>query len=67
MLHALNAWSRYLIPAFSCMHLMTFVWLVFTFVLFVIDPAFLHRWFRDQATRDCEQAFRWLHVMHWLF
>ena len=42
---------------------MTFVWLVVTSVLFVIDPAFLHRLFHDQATRDSEHASRWLHVM----
>jgi uncharacterized membrane protein len=64
MLHALNAWNRYLVPAFWWIHLMTFVWLVFTVVLFILEPAFLHRWFRDQATRDSDRAFRWLHTMH---
>jgi len=64
MLHALNAWNRYLISSFWWMHLMTFVWLVFTVVLFILEPAFLHRWFRDMAARDSDRAFRRLHTMH---
>lgn len=64
MLHALNAWNRYLEPTFWWMHLMTIVWFVFTVVLFVLEPAFLHRWFREKATRDSDRAFRWLHTMH---
>jgi len=64
MLHALKAWNRYLDPAFWWMHLMTLVWLLFTVVLFVLEPAFLHHWFREQAARDSDRAFRWLHTMH---
>jgi uncharacterized membrane protein len=64
MLHVLKAWTRYLDPAYWWMHLMTFVWLIFTVVLFVLEPLFLHRWFRDEATRDSDRAFRWLHTMH---
>ena len=43
MLHGMDAWSRYLDPAFWWVHLMTFVWLAFTLVLFILEPAFLHR------------------------
>jgi uncharacterized membrane protein len=64
MLHAYNAWARYLSPVYWWMHLMTFVWLVFTLVLFVLEPAFLHRWFSEQAAKDSENAFRWLNRMH---
>ncbi len=64
MLHVLNLWNRYLIPAFWWMHLMTFVWLIFSVVLFVLEPTFLHRWFREQATIDSDRAFRRLHTMH---
>ncbi len=64
MLEFLNAWSRYQTPAFWWMHLMTLIWAVFTVVLFVLEPLFLHRWFREQAIKNSEIAFSWLHRMH---
>jgi len=66
MLHSMDAWNRYLDPAFWWIHLMTFVWLAFTIVLFVLEPAFLHRNFVSLAMRDSDRAFRLLHSMHWL-
>jgi uncharacterized membrane protein len=66
MLHSMDAWNRYLDPAFWWTHLMTFVWLAFTIVLFVLEPAFLHRNFVALAMRDSDRAFRLLHSMHWL-
>jgi hypothetical protein len=45
---------------------MTFVWLAFTIVLFILEPAFLHRNFVVLATRDSDRAFRLLHRTHWL-
>ena len=60
----LNAWSRFSSPAFWWMHLMVFVWLIFTLVLFILEPAFLHRWFSEAAAKDSEKAFMWLQRMH---
>ena len=64
MMQGLGAWSRYQDPSFWWIHLMTFVWLVFTLVLFVLEPLFLHRWFREFAERDSDRAFRLLHRVH---
>lgn len=64
MLTHLHAWDRYLSLQFWWMHLMTFIWVVFTLVLFVLEPLFLHRWFREQAIKDSENAFAWLYKMH---
>lgn len=64
MLEALNAWDRYLHPQFWWMHLMTVVWGIFTLVLFVLEPLVLHRWFHQQAQKNSERAFVWLHRMH---
>lgn len=64
MLYALNAWERYLHLQFWWLHLMTLVWLVFTVALFVLEPLFLHRWFRAGALRDAEGAFRLMHALH---
>jgi len=64
MLDVMNAWGRYLLVQFWWLHLMTFIWLVFTVVLFVLEPLFLHHWFREQAKKNSEVAFVWLHRMH---
>ncbi|RLA44963.1 MAG: hypothetical protein DRR06_08415 [Gammaproteobacteria bacterium] len=64
MLDFLNAWDRYQHLQFWWMHLMTFIWAIFTIVLFVLEPLFLHRWFREQAAKDSDNAFAWLHRMH---
>lgn len=64
MLAFLQAWDRYVQPAFWWLHLMTAVWLVFTLVLFVFEPWFLHRWFHEQATRDDRRAFALVQRMH---
>lgn len=66
MIHVMGAWSRYLDPSYWWVHLMTFVWLAFTVVLFVLEPLFLNRWFMAAAERDSERAFRNLHRMHWI-
>lgn len=66
LLYAMDAWGRYLDPAFWWVHLMTFVWAVFSLVLFVLEPLFLNRFFVEQAKRDSERAFRFLQIMHWV-
>ncbi len=64
MLEFLNAWNRYLYLEFWWLHLMTFVWIIFTLVLFVFEPLFLHRWFHLQAENNSDKAFRMLLTMH---
>lgn len=64
MLDYMDAWDRYQQLQFWWMHLMTFVWGIFTLVLFVLEPLILHQWFKEQAIKDSENAFAWLHLMH---
>ena len=64
MTWALDGWSRYLQPEFWWMHLMTVVWLIFTLVLFVFEPLFLHRWFEHHARQNSDRTFRIIHRMH---
>lgn len=64
MLNVMDAWSRYTMGQFWWLHLMTFVWLIFTLVLFVFEPLFLHKWFHKQAENNNEKAFLVLQVMH---
>ena len=64
MLEYLDAWSRYLEPQFWWLQLMTFIWFIFSLVLFVLEPLFLHKLFHSMALQDSEKAFRKLHIMH---
>ncbi|MEE9339851.1 MAG: hypothetical protein V3U87_17405, partial [Methylococcaceae bacterium] len=60
MLDYMNAWDRYQHLQFWWVHLMTLVWGIFTIVLFVLEPLFLHQWFKEQAIKDSDNAFAWL-------
>ena len=63
--YAYAAWDRFLAPAsFWWMHAMVAIWAVFTIVLFVAEPLFLHRWFRERASVDPEGTFRLVRRMH---
>lgn len=64
MLHFMNAWERYQSPQFWWMHLMTFIWAIFTIILFVLEPLVLHKWFMMQAKKDGDKAFKILHRLH---
>ena len=64
MLEFMNAWERYGQAQFWWMHLMTLVWVIFTLVLFLFEPLFLHRWFRERALINSDKAFALLHRMH---
>jgi uncharacterized membrane protein len=64
MTDRLSAWGRFLEPAFWWMHAMVLLWAVFTFVLFVAEPLFLHHWFRERAASDSEGSFRLLARLH---
>jgi len=64
MTYRFDAWSRFLDPAFWWMHAMTLVWAIFTVVLFIAEPLFLHRWFHERAKRDPEATFRLVWRLH---
>jgi uncharacterized membrane protein len=66
MLAEMDLWHRYLQLEYWWLHLMTLVWLIFTLMLFVLEPLFLHRWFREQAMKNSGQLFFRLQVMHQL-
>lgn len=60
MLHIMNDWSSMQ----WWIHLMIFVWAIFTAVLFIFEPLFLHKWFHKQATINSEKSFLVLQIMH---
>lgn len=57
-----DLWSRFAEPAFWWMHAMLAVWLIFTLMLFVAEPLFLHR----RMARSAQPApdYRRMEIMH---
>lgn len=62
----LDLWSRFRDAGFWWMDAMVGVWLLFTLVLFVGEPFFLHRHFRGWVISHPQAAFAWLHRAHWV-
>jgi len=60
MLYVMGAWSSMQ----WWVYLMIFIWVIFTVVLFVLEPLFLHKWFHQQAEENSDRAFIFLQVMH---
>ncbi len=61
-----GAWHLYADLRFWWLHAMTLIWVVFSLMLFVLEPLVLHRWFRSRAIREPEKTFRRIQRMHWL-
>lgn len=60
----LDAWDRFQSASFWWMHAMVLTWLVFTLMLFVIEPWFLERVLARRAAAAPEATYRrveWLH------
>lgn len=60
----MQLWPRFLLVEFWWMHAMVLVWLLFSMVLFIFEPLFLHAWFKRQALLNAEATFKKLHTMH---
>lgn len=66
MTHRLGIWDRFLEPGYWWMHAMVLVWLLFTFILFVAEPLFMHEGRRRQAAADPQGVFAFMQRSHWL-
>ena len=66
MLYVTDGWLRYLEPSQWWLWPMTIIWLLFTLVLFVFEPLFLHRWFQENAKKDAVKTFKIIQGFHWV-
>lgn len=66
MVYELDAWQRFLHYQYWWMHAMVLVWLIFTIILFVLEPFVLHKLFKKQMERNPERAFKIIHKAHWI-
>jgi uncharacterized membrane protein len=66
MLYELNAWNRYLDYRFWWIHAMTLVWIIFSLILYVLEPFVLHKVFKKYANENSEKTFGIMHRLHWI-
>jgi uncharacterized membrane protein len=66
LVHVWNLWSRFASATWWWMHAMVLTWGLFTVMLFIAEPLFLHRRFLELARSDPERTFRRIERMHWL-
>jgi uncharacterized membrane protein len=66
MLSEMHAWDRYSMAQYWWMHAMTVIWVLFTVMLFILEPLVLHNWFQKKATQNPEKTFRIIQRMHWI-
>ena len=65
MLYVLDGWERYLDYRFWWLHAMTLVWILFTLILYVLEPLFLHKLFKEYAAKNPSKTFSIMHKAHW--
>jgi len=66
MLYVLDAWDRYFDYRFWWIHAMTLVWVIFSLVLYVLEPFILHKLFTKHANLNPVKTFNIMHRAHWV-
>ena len=66
MLYELNAWNRYFDYRFWWIHAMTLVWVLFSLILYVLEPMVLHKLFKKYAKENPAKTFDTIHRLHWI-
>jgi uncharacterized membrane protein len=61
-----NLWARFAEARFWWMHAMVAVWLLFTLMLFVLEPLSLHRRLLERLHRDPSGTFALIQRFHWV-
>ena len=64
MVVRLDLWDRFLLATYWWMHAMVTIWLVFTLMLFVAEPLFLHQWLVARAKMRPESTLRLVERLH---
>ncbi|QNT78061.1 DUF4149 domain-containing protein [Entomobacter blattae] len=62
----MHLWGRFAQAHFWWMHAMVFVWLMFTLMLFVIEPFFLEQKIHKDAQKEPVKTYHRLQIMHWV-
>lgn len=65
MVEELGVWNRFLDLKYWWMHAMVLVWLIFTIILFVLEPFVFHKLFRKYVEKNPGRSFKIMHRAHW--
>lgn len=65
MLYLLDGWDRYLDIHYWWIHAMTLVWLIFTVMLFILEPFVIHKIFKKRVEKDAVKTFSMAQRFHW--
>jgi uncharacterized membrane protein len=60
-----DLWWRFTDPNYWWMHAMVTVWVIFTLMLFVVEPFFLHKRLLQRAQRNPVGTLSTIQRMHW--
>ena len=66
MVEVYDLWDRFSHIEYWWMHGMVIIWVIFTVVLFIAEPLFLHRWFLARATEKPDETFTLVQRLHWV-
>lgn len=66
LVYRLDLWQRFAHLEYWWMHAMVLLWALFTLMLYVLEPLFLHRWFIERATHDPDSTFALVVRWHWV-
>ena len=64
MIYRFDMWDRFGYAAYWWLHAMVTVWLIFTAMLFVIEPLIMHRRFLAESERRPETTYKRIEWMH---
>lgn len=61
-----DLWARFAEARFWWMHAMVAIWAIFSVMLFVLEPLFLHRRLLERSRRDPSGTFVLIQRFHWV-
>ena len=64
MVARLKAWDRFLDVSYWWMYAMVLMWLIFTIMIFILEPFFLKKKMMQKARENPEEAFNKMFKMH---
>ena len=64
MISKLKAWSWFLDASYWWMHLMLIIWLIFTLMIFILEPMMLKKRMKEKAKEDPEATLNKIQKTH---
>ena len=66
MLYLLDGWDRYQSGEYWWVHMMTAIWVIFSLVMFVLEPFVLPKIIGSKVSSNPAIALKRVHAVHWL-